>query len=124
DARPSRGGFAAAGDRGEARKRCGGRRGGESRRAGPLRAVRAARVPAGADRDLSAAARGGFRRRPCGAGSGDSRHRAPRARALLRARRGSAGRARLRLVVTAWNVVAVAAAVVGVIVLILFFLGP
>ena len=50
-------------------------------------------------------------------------HGSARARALLRDRRGPDRRARLGLVITALDVVAVVAAIVGAIVIVLFFLG-
>ncbi len=50
-------------------------------------------------------------------------HRSPRARALLRVRRGPARRARLRLVNLALNVLAIVAGIVGAIVIVLFFFG-
>ena len=53
----------------------------------------------------------------------DPHHRPPRARALLRDRRGPPRRARLRLMVTLLNAVAIAAAVVGAGVIVWYFLG-
>ena len=53
----------------------------------------------------------------------DPNHRPPRARALLRIRRGPARRPRLRIVDLALNAIAIAAAIVGGIVILLFFFG-
>jgi len=61
--------------------------------------------------------------RPAGARARDPGHRPPRARPLLRNRREAAGGAGLP-VTSALNAIAVGAAVVGVVVLVLFFLGP
>ena len=61
--------------------------------------------------------------RPARARARDPDHRPPRARPLLRDRRGPARRAGLR-VSSALNAIAVGAAVLGVLVLVFFFLGP
>ena len=122
-ARPGGARLASAGARpwaGERRRR---RRGAEPRGARPVRALRRAAVPAGADLDLPPAAGRGLRRRPGGAGARDPGHRPPRARPLLRHRRGPARRARVR-VNTALEVIAIASAVVGAAVIVLFFVGP
>src|SRR5207247_10077176 len=102
---------------GERRRR---RRGGNPGGAGPVWALRRAAVPACADRDLPPAARGGLRRR-----SGGARARAPgpgaaRPRALLRNRRGPARRAGLRMTGVLEGI-AIASAVVGAAVIVLFF---
>src|SRR4029079_5425853 len=122
-ARPRRTRLAPARARPRPRERRPRRRGAEHGGARPLRPLRRARIPAGADFDLPAAAARGLRRRPGGARAGDPDHRPPRARPLLRHRRGAARRARVR-VNTALEAIAIASAVVGAAVIVLFFVGP
>ena len=61
--------------------------------------------------------------RPRRAPTPDPDHGPPRGRALLRDQRGPDRRARVRLVDFALNAIAVIAGLVGVVVLVLFFLG-
>ena len=60
---------------------------------------------------------------PAAARARDPGHRPPRARPLLRPRRGPSGRAGIR-VNTALEAIAIASAVVGAAVIVLFFVGP
>ena len=75
------------------------------------------------DLDLPPTAARGLRRRSGRARAGDPDHRPPRARPLLRHRRGPSGRAGVR-VNTALEAIAIASAVVGAAVIVLFFVGP
>ena len=93
-------------------------------RARPPRALRGwRRVHAGQGDDLPPAP-GGRLPRPGGARAGDPNHRPPRARALLRAGRRAPRGARLRVSDAVVLGVAIAAAVVGLAVVVWFLLGP